>query len=58
MSKSVEQVHEENKKLKEELWSRGFYVNEVGHSDEIHYLVVSCVEPKNKTVVTSQDKSN
>lgn len=40
------ELSNKNLELKKELWERGFYVNEVGHDNECHYLIVSCMTPK------------
>lgn len=50
-------VTKQNKKLKKELWKKGFFVQEIGQGGEIDYLIVSCVEPKNETFIL-QDKPN
>lgn len=39
-------IHEQNVALKKELWSRGYYVNEINACGGIEYLVVSCCPPK------------
>jgi hypothetical protein len=44
-----------NKKLKKQLFEKGYYVEEVGQQVEIDCLIVSFAEPKQKI---SEDKSN
>ena len=43
LSASINQL---NMKLLEELKGRGFYVQAIGYEDEIHYLIISCRDPK------------
>ena len=44
-----EKVHKQNKKLKEQLWKKGYYVQEVGQEGEPDYLIVSTAPPKQKS---------
>ena len=48
MSDQVKTVSEQNIELKQELWERGYYVQEVGqvHTGELDYLIVTCAKPK------------
>lgn len=39
-------THDKNLVLKQELLERGLYVQTIGYPDEINYLVVSCMPPK------------
>jgi len=50
-SLSLSDVHIKNKELWDELWQRGLYVNPVGHENEIHYLVVSHMPPKDTVAI-------
>ena len=41
------EVHKKNKKLKEQLWKKGYYVQEVGQKGEPDYLIVTTAPPSN-----------